>query len=178
MRCCPSRPAGDLHLHFPHLSTDPLLVIEQLRLGFRLYSGKKDSSGCFSSSQADEFKKLRPGSSLIMHRFPGNRAKKEEYKRTSPYPYPCVKLQANQQGRNTSIGKLCCQPYLMKGCLILDTSADPSYCIITQEVQIFMQSLTFRNMKYSPTRNCPENHVTRLTLHFQIKYFLVRQYRP
>lgn len=57
--------------------------------------------------------------------------------------------------------------------LMLYTSADPSYCIITQETQIFMQSLTFRIMKYSPTRNCLENHVTRLTLHF-----LIRQDRP
>lgn len=40
----------------------------------------------------------------------------------------------------------------MKECLTLYTSADPSYFIITQEAQIFMQSLTFRIMKYSPTR--------------------------
>lgn len=124
----------------------------QLRLGYRFYSSKKDSSGCFSSSQTEKFKKLRPEASLIMHHFLGNRAKKKEYKRTPPYPHPWIKLQANQQGRNTLLGKLCSQPYLMKECLILYISADPSYCIITQEAQIFMQSLTFRTVKYSPTR--------------------------
>lgn len=89
-----------------------------------------------------------------------------------------MKFQANQQGRNTLLGKLCCQPHLLQKYLVLCTAADPSYCIITQEAQIFRQSLTFRIMKYSPTKNCPENHVTRLALHFQIKYFLIRQYRP
>lgn len=166
-----------MDLPFPYPSLDPLVIV-QLRLGFRLYSSKKYSSGCFSSSQADKFKKLRSGCSLIMHCFLGSRDNKEEYKRTSPYPYPCNKLQAKRQSRTTLLGKLCCQPYVMKECLMLYTSADPTYQIITQEAQIFMQSLTFRIMKYSPTRNCPENHVTRLTLHFQMKYLLIRQDRP
>lgn len=108
-----------------------------------------------------------------MHRLLGNGAKKEEYKRTSPYHASNFR-----QARKMFLGELCCQPYLMKDHLVLDTSANPSYCSVTLEIQNLMPSLNSWKMKHAAIGNSPENHVTGLTLHLQIKYFLIRQYRP
>lgn len=162
------------------------LVNTKLSLGFLPVRSIYLSASLLPSSHVEKLESWKVErlmvSLTIQFSFLGNQPKKAEYRRTSSYPYPYpyahIKLQEDQEGRNTSLGELCCKPYLMKNYLFLGTSVDARNCNIIREIWNLAKGLDSRIVKHSLIANSPENHEAGMTLLFQMKYFSTKQYRP
>lgn len=113
----------------------------------------------------------RPRASLSMHCFLGNRAKKEEYRRTM-YWTSCKPTRQE-----------CLMWWAQLWAILSEGLPSLTHLSWFQVLQYHIcnrnltKGLNSRSVKHSPTGNCPENHNTGLTLHFQMKQLPVRQYR-